>query len=176
MTANSKDGLHPFQRAGLGIAPFKYIGMTEKVIKHADGTEQPSGTCDYCSNGIRYCYQIQSADGKVFQVGSDCVMKIYRLDNEEFRDPIIAKIGDERRRLERNARHQREAKKIEIGRKLFDDNRAYFETLPHPHEYYRSQGQTLADSIEWYFQRGGNSGRLSMIRMMERLLKERDEK
>lgn len=73
--------IHPFEAAGLGLAPFRYAGMSEKVIHHADGHSQPAGTCDYCSNGIRYCFHVESSDKKRFAVGCDCIRKIARSDN-----------------------------------------------------------------------------------------------
>ena len=68
-------GMHVFTRAGLGKAPFRCVGMTEKVIKYPDGTTQAGGSCAYCGTGIRYACNIRSADGREFVVGSDCVAK-----------------------------------------------------------------------------------------------------
>ncbi len=63
--------LHPFEAANLGVGPFRCIGMVTKRL--ASG--QPAGTCQYCGNGILYCYRIRSADGREFVVGSDCVLR-----------------------------------------------------------------------------------------------------
>lgn len=68
-------GMHVFERAGLGRAPFRCIGFSEQVIRHPDGTTQAGGSCDYCSTGIRYTCHIKAADGRTFKVGSDCVAK-----------------------------------------------------------------------------------------------------
>ena len=69
-------GMHVFERAGLGIAPFRCIGMVEETYQACQGAPvQPGGCCDYCSNGIRYCYQIRDRNGKTFKVGSDCVAR-----------------------------------------------------------------------------------------------------
>lgn len=69
-------GLHVFERAGLGRAPFRCVGMAEKTYQaHCDAPVQAAGSCDYCGNGIRYVYQIKSRDGRVFGVGSDCVAR-----------------------------------------------------------------------------------------------------
>lgn len=75
--------IHPFERNGLGIAPFRFAGFEEKVLVHpgANGYVQPAGTCDYCGQGIRYCCHIASSDGKRFIVGQDCVRKLNREDN-----------------------------------------------------------------------------------------------
>ena len=63
--------IHRFEQRGLGKAPFTFVDMIERRTEYG----QPAGTCDYCSNGIAYCYIIRSSDGRKFQVGSDCVTK-----------------------------------------------------------------------------------------------------
>lgn len=55
---------HVFQAAGLGLAPFKYVGLSEGAA-----------TCDYCGTPLRYRYTVRSADGREFIVGSDCILK-----------------------------------------------------------------------------------------------------
>lgn len=101
-----KISMHPFEIAGLGKAPFRCVGMEEKFITHPTGTTQAAGTCDYCGTGIRYCYQIQSFDGKGFKVGCDCVGKISRSDNRLLSEVEAIK-----------ARHQREKKQAEHAAK-----------------------------------------------------------
>lgn len=67
---------HPFERAGLGKAPFRYVGTEVKVYRACpDAPEQPGGRCDYCGNGIKYNCVIVGADGSRFMVGTDCVRK-----------------------------------------------------------------------------------------------------
>lgn len=59
--------LHPFEQSGLGVSPFRCMGVTDL------GTA--SGSCKFCGHGIRYAFHVQSADGVKFDVGSDCVEK-----------------------------------------------------------------------------------------------------
>lgn len=66
---------HKFEIAGLGKYPFRCTAIVERSAPNGDGTSHPSGTCDYCGNCIKYCCVIESADGKRFEVGSDCVRK-----------------------------------------------------------------------------------------------------
>lgn len=75
--------MHPFTRAGLGNAPFRCIGVTENWYSAAPGHKQPGGSCDYCGTGIAYEYHCQSADGKKFKVGCDCVLKVYEGDKKK---------------------------------------------------------------------------------------------
>jgi hypothetical protein len=68
--------IHAFENAGLGKYPFVLVGVSEKIhVAYPGATPQPAGTCDYCGTGIKICCHIQSADGKEFIVGSDCVAK-----------------------------------------------------------------------------------------------------
>ena len=69
-------GVHEFERAGLGKAPFRCVGYFEKVYQASpDSPRQPGGSCDYCGTAITLHCQIRGADGATFVVGSDCVAK-----------------------------------------------------------------------------------------------------
>ena len=76
-TDNPADvGLHIFERAKLGKAPFRCVGSFEMKFQACPGAPiLPGGSCDYCGQGIMYAFQIKSADGRTFKVGCDCVMK-----------------------------------------------------------------------------------------------------
>ena len=77
--------IHVFETAGLGISPFKFVGYyidrgrsytsPEGITTTVGAPGQPTGTCDYCGASIANCFRIQLADGKVFVVGSECVLK-----------------------------------------------------------------------------------------------------
>ena len=69
-------GKHAFEVAGLGLAPFRYVGMSENVINYPDGSSKAGGCCDYCASGIRFEFHIMSADGKAAKVGCDCIAKV----------------------------------------------------------------------------------------------------
>ena len=74
--------IHPFEQAGLGMAPFRFVGLTESVYVSAPGAPaQPGTSCDFCGIGIRYVCLIESQDRKQFKVGCDCVRKLERIDN-----------------------------------------------------------------------------------------------
>ena len=88
---------HCFESAGLGTAPFRCIGFAERVQVIGimpPVTIRPTGTCAYCGTGIRNAYIIRSADGRVFDVGCDCVERV---------DPELWQEFKARRRAERNA-------------------------------------------------------------------------
>jgi len=68
--------VHPFEKAGLGKAPFHCVGIRENVYVTAGGAHrQPGGCCNYCGTGIQWEYIIKSSDGATFVVGSDCVQR-----------------------------------------------------------------------------------------------------
>lgn len=68
--------VHPFERVGLGKAPFRVAGYEKRVFYACPGAPmQCGGSCDYCGTGIVHTFIIVSADGKRFVVGSDCVAK-----------------------------------------------------------------------------------------------------
>jgi hypothetical protein len=93
--------LHPFETAGLGLAPFSYAGMSEKTYAPDN---QPGGTCDFCGNGIRYCCHIRSADGKSFIVGTDCVRRLESEDNRLL--TAVERDVAEREQVKRTAKRQ----------------------------------------------------------------------
>jgi len=68
---------HPFQKAGLGTAPFSCTHVSENVFRLPDGSAKAGGCCDYCGTGIRWEFWIKGsiANAKQFKVGCDCVAK-----------------------------------------------------------------------------------------------------
>jgi hypothetical protein len=69
--------VHRFEAAGLGKAPFTLLEMQRIVFQACPGAPiQAGGSCDYCGTAICYAFRIQSADGRSFKVGSDCVEKV----------------------------------------------------------------------------------------------------
>lgn len=69
---NTSLQIHPFEKAGLGCAPFAFEGISTQVTNYG----QPSGTCAFCGTGIKYVCHIRSYDGKPSGVGSDCIRKL----------------------------------------------------------------------------------------------------
>lgn len=81
--------VHPFEKAGLGQAPFRCIGLwsmpSKSVLEQnpeaynmamASGPKGlAKGCCDYCGTGILHHYIIQDKTGHKFVVGSECVFK-----------------------------------------------------------------------------------------------------
>lgn len=110
--------IHPFEGAGLGLAPFRFAGLSEKVYCACPGAPvQAAGSCDYCGTGIRYCCHIRSADGKEFIVGTDCVRKLDRADNRLVSDVdrAVANLEKAKRDAKRQAEWDARAKAREAA-------------------------------------------------------------
>lgn len=71
MTAST----HPFEKAGLGYAPFRCVSCRENWFEMPGFGRKPGGSCNYCGTGILYEYVIKDKNGKTFVVGCDCVEK-----------------------------------------------------------------------------------------------------
>jgi hypothetical protein len=172
--------LHPFEKAGLGKAPFRCVGVSRKVgpirIANKDGTVteigaegQPMGSCDFCGTGIADCYEIRSADGKAFVVGCDCVAKTCAKGER-----ILAEVEAKARDLRNAAARVRAAKKAKaadarlaelLARPGF---RASLEARPSAYAWKAAEGATGWDDLEWLANRCGHAGTVRLIKRLEK--------
>ena len=123
--------IHVFEAAGLGKAPFKLVGIFElpsKALQEANPDAYNNalrslplhvgmGTCHFCGHAIMVNCMIQSADGKKFMVGTDCVAKTGDKG-------LVDKVKMERRK---QAREKREEKRRAEFRKAAEDRKAHME-------------------------------------------------
>ena len=86
---------HPFTRAGLGQAPFRFVGVEVQDLCYGQAilnrdeyertgialTTAPGGSCAYCGTYIVNMFRVESADGHKFHVGSDCIAKIVAMES-----------------------------------------------------------------------------------------------
>jgi hypothetical protein len=169
--------VHPFQRSGLGNAPFTYTGMSEKVyVSHPGAPALPGGTCDHCGAGIRYVFHIKSADGKSSGVGCDCILKLNRADNR-----FIGKVELEMKRVKREQnrktaaiRKERERERIAKAYGLLADplNAERLAAMPHPRGFKdRQTGYplSLANYVNWMRRNAGHTGDLDTAKMLEKI-------
>ena len=164
---NQTNTIHKFELAGLGKAPFRFIGDYESrgPITNADGSQsgapgQPMGTCDYCMQGIAICCRIESADGKRFIVGSDCVLKT---GDAGLKRKVV--------KLKGRASKAREAKRIAdmISQLEVDqDLRNLLMNTPTPPTY---SGRHLLDTVEWFMAHAGHAGKIKMVRLVDKVRK-----
>jgi hypothetical protein len=121
-TNTTTNWTHPWTRAGLGLAPFRFAGYYEdrgprrwveggvEVVVGAPG--QPMGVCSYCGQGIAHVYAVQSADGRRSTVGQDCIARLRATEESDRRLRAEALLA--RRDAQRAARRRRsEAQRAE---------------------------------------------------------------
>lgn len=102
--------MHPFEKAGLGIAPFRCTGVGESVFVLPDGSSKAGGSCHYCGTGIRWEFYIQGDDGREFKVGCDCVEKTYKEYGVEVEGFKAIRLEHARQRRQAGAQVRREAR------------------------------------------------------------------
>jgi hypothetical protein len=164
-TENAADvGKHAFEIAGLGLAPFRFVGMSENVISYPDGTQQAGGSCDYCSTGIRFECVIVSKDGKRSKVGCNCIAKVG--------DAGLLKAYKTSPEFRAHARALRFKKAEAVRIALIDfiaGNRSQLKAQPHSRGFVdRQTGAPLTrlDEINWQFDHCGAAGRASLLKSL----------
>lgn len=144
--------IHPWERAGLGIAPFKLIGYEKSLFQACPGAPVKAGSsCDYCATGIADVFWIQSADGRRFKVGSDCVGRV-NAKGTKVRDAVDRKIAQ----LKKAAQLARIADlRTTLDRPEIRDRLA---ALPGP------KFGTLLDWADWMMKNAGATGKIKVAR------------
>lgn len=154
--------LHPFEAAGLGLAPFGLVAV-EDMGRVCRG-------CSYCGTGIRYVCTLRDRTGKTFIVGTDCVRKrceqvdtSLSLEVRRAHDDILLA----QREAKREVRMEHERKRIQAAKALLDADLHLFSAEPHPHEYFAKQGLRMRDYFDWTFRYGGQQARLQACKAIE---------
>ena len=167
---------HPFERAELGVAPFRCVRVEYRIgpIRYEEGgctveigaPGQPMGTCAYCSQGIAECCVIRDANGKEFIVGNQCVAKAARDYGQS------SQLERDRKTALREARHERERTvALETRWRLEHDAdlRAMLAANPHPYGF---AGKTMLEWAVWMMDASGMSGRTKVRRAIDKMLAE----
>jgi hypothetical protein len=123
-------GTHVFERAGLGKAPFRFVGMSQNRINYPDGSSKAGGSCDYCGTGIEWEFGVKSADGRIFKVGCDCI-------NKTGDKGIITayKNSPEYRKHQRDLAAAKRMRNWEAFIALVNANRSILASFPHPYGF-----------------------------------------
>jgi hypothetical protein len=165
--------VHPFEKAGLGVAPFKFIGVEYRVgsLKSVvDGITcevgspgQPMGCCDYCGQGIAECCVIKDANGKTFIVGNVCVGKTKGSDAKLVSVTEKAvKAARKLRTAERKGTRIQDAK----DRLTHDAGlRKALYAMPHPNGW---ANKTRLDWALWMMDHAGTAGRIKVCQVIEK--------
>ncbi len=163
--------IHKFEAAGLGKAPFRYVGNERRIfsIPGVPGSAKPGASCDYCGTAIADCYIIQSSDGKQFKVGSTCV---HKTGDRGIIDPVKR----EEARAKRERKHERDDLRIANATDLLTSKvKAALAAEPSPIEWRAERGDTKLDWVEWMFKHAGRRGMVEAARVVEKLFHELKE-
>lgn len=167
-TATPDVKIHKFEKAGLGRAPFRFVGFEHKTYQAAHGAPvQIGGSCDYCGTGISGFCWILSSDGKRFKVGDTCVEKTgdRGLVNVTRRAVNVEKL---------KATHARQDTRIGAAEATLasrPDVRDLIAAQPHPKG---RQGLTLLDWCRWMLDNAGRKGRTEVAKVATRYQAEID--
>ncbi len=165
--------VHPFERAGLGKAPFRFVGMAQQdfcygevILNRAEYertgialTTKPGGTCAYCGTAIKALCQILSADGKRFHVGCDCVNKV--ADSK-----LVAAVKVATRKADKAKRAiKANAVEAELLATLADETaRARLQSHPHPRGHHDG---TLLSFAEFMARSAGAAGKARALKAIK---------
>ncbi len=150
---------HKFEEAGLGKAPFRFVGCNTGIIYQAcpDAPVQPGSSCDFCGNAIMNEFWIEGADGKRFKVGCDCVKKTGDVGLVNTVTRAANKLRAERQAVLDKAKV--EAATPAMMARIADQARN-----PHPFTHFAQQGKTNADYLMFAWENSGTKAKLALIR------------
>jgi len=152
--------IHPFEAAGLGLAPFRLLSVVASGLRG----------CAYCGTGIKVHCHIVSADGKRFIVGSDCVRRVSQkvdttLDLDVRRE--MDRIAWQKREAKREARWLALKTRMDAAKALLAADPHLFTAEPHPNPYFERQGLKMRDYFEWQLKHGGDRMRNEVCKAIE---------
>lgn len=162
-------GMHAFERAGLGKAPFRFIGASDNVIVYPDGSQKAGGSCDYCGTGIRTECQVKSADGRIFKVGCNCIEKVGDAGLLK-----AYKTSPEYRAHQNKLKRERDAIVLSELKTTIVVCHKQLAAMPHPMGFTdRKTGIALTalDWANWMLENCGASGRKSVLKRLNAMLK-----
>jgi len=171
--------IHVFESAGLGRAPFRFVGFEVVVYQACPGAPVQSGSsCDYCGQGIRNVCWVEDADGKRFKVGPDCVLKT---GDRGIVDPVKRAVN----RAKREAKAKLDAARIARCRENMGRSEVEQAMRAAPHPSADSDMGTWVDGVhvlfsdlsvhslwtwaEWMMSHAGTAGRIKVCRAVERV-------
>jgi hypothetical protein len=166
LSMNGPNSIHVFEKAGLGKAPYQFLGVTTCIGPidlgnghTVGGFGQPMGSCQYCSTGIAYLFWLKSADGRKFYVGSDCIFKSGDAGLRHIIEPIVLK-------HQKEVRENREHVLTMTFEEYLKQHPTFFadDTRPHPNSWYAKQGRTMGDYHAYCYRYAGKSKKARLAR------------
>lgn len=160
--------VHPFERAGLGRAPFRCTGWYESKYQACHGAPiQPGSSCDYCSQGIMLVYVIKSADGKQFKVGCDCVAKVARACAKTDFEREARRMVDAVNKIKTAASNARKDERITAALAKLEANR---DRLAEMRIFDGYRERQALERLEWMFKNAGRAGKIKAAKQLDELL------
>jgi len=165
--------IHPFEEAGFGYAPFRYVGYRRSVFQAAPGAPiQPGTTCDFCGQSIMDVFAVRSSDGREFKVGCDCIRRVYaEFDGDVPPDArkAIADMQREKREAKRARDMERARARAQAASELLAEHPDWFADRPHPYASAggRFEGLKLRDYFDFCLNHGGTGGMNATARTVE---------
>ena len=158
--------IHPFEKAGLGKAPFKFVGMREIAFVIPGVMNKAGGSCDYCGTGIRWACDIVGADGKRFKVGTDCVRKVHAKGTPLLNEMELAMKNAKAAVAAKKAAVAAEklAARVKVAETKLEAAPELLKGAPHPFGF---GGKTLRDYVEFLLRFGGAAGRTKACKFVE---------
>jgi hypothetical protein len=166
---------HVFEKAGLGKAPFRLVAVQTNADRAAINRERESNglmyttnyctSCDFCGTAIVNAYILESADGKRFKVGCDCVLKTGDKG-------LVDTVKRAERRAATEKRHAREEIKLAETREFFAraDVQTWLASNPSPQAWAAAKGETYADCVAWFLRNAGTSGKLRIAAQVRKAM------
>lgn len=178
---DNSNRIHPFERVGLGKAPFRFSHQYRAVFQAIPGDPScpilPGASCDYCGQGIYEVYVIQSADKRTFKVGCDCVAKVSKEAATTEAEKLAAAVDAARRKANRSKAHVKAAAvKAELKALLTDEDvcRQLMNT-PHPTPARAERGERMLGFAQWMATHAGASGHAKALKLVRAALAEMKE-
>lgn len=158
--------IHPFEKAGLGKAPFRCIGHHVSKYQACPGAPvQPGSSCDYCGQGIMDVFTIKGADGKTFKVGCDCVYKVNKTAATTIEQRAARALKDQVNKFKTAKANERKDEKIEEARATLETFRAQLMLVwftPPPAKWAKS----VAEQVDWLLANGGRANKLRGVKLL----------
>lgn len=143
---------HPFSYT-LGPGPYKFVGFGQIHINETFGSkyigpqiDTGCGTCSHCGHAIMNIYVVQTSEGKLCGVGSDCIMKVHGEGEFSNLSAFEREVKNQKRKAGQERREKQRTALKEKLTALVMENSKHLATIP----FVKAYTQTAWDYCAWY--------------------------
>lgn len=111
--------------------------------------------CDFCGKRIRFRFECQGADGRVFGVGRDCVNKV---------EPVGSPLRGQVEKVGKEKAHAALIERVERVKAILKSDPDFLRDLDHPKG---RRGETMRDYIEFVLVHGGPQKLAAVSKIVE---------